>query len=223
VAASAAEVSELIRLLLRPGTEDAMWSAMLREDPNYAKIPAEQRGEAVRRAATSGRGAADEIRSQTGTADAARICDRAGVRVVVSAEPYVHGKIVQTSTYVHRQRIITIYQGSVDEMNRFLREQALGDILGIADVSPVYLTHELFHHLEESGRGRAADLLQVVTFAWGPVVRRSGIARMSEIAADAFAQRLLDLPFAPRLLDYLTVWIHDEAEGRRRLQALAEL
>ena len=40
-------------------------------------------------------------------------------------------------------------------------------------------------------------------------------------AADAFAQTLLGLSFAPRLLDYLTVWIHNQDAGRRGLTALA--
>jgi hypothetical protein len=43
---------------------------------------------------------------------------------------------------------------------------------------------------------------------------------MSEIAADAFAQTLLGLRAAPRLLDYVTVWIHNPDAGRRRLGAL---
>jgi hypothetical protein len=175
----------------------------------------------VEQAAEYGRGAARDLRARLGAAEPAALSERLGVQVVWSDNPYVFGKIVQTSTYAQRARTVTVYTGSVEEMNRFLAAQGLIPILGISDVGPVYLAHELFHHLEEDSLGRAANLVQVTNFKLGPLVRRSGIGQLSEIAADAFAQTLLGLSFAPRLLDYLTVWIHNQEAARRRFAALA--
>ena len=212
---------ELVTAILQRGSDVALWLAMLPEDPVYGKIPADLRRPAVEQAVEYGRCAARDLRARLGAADPAALSERLGVRVVWSDDPYVFGKIVQTSTYAQRVRTITVYIGSVEEMNRVLAAQGLVPILGISDVGPVYLAHELFHHLEEDSLGRAANLVRVTTLKLGPLVRRSGIGQLSEIAADAFAQTLLGLTFAPRLLDYLTVWIHNQDAGRRRLAALA--
>jgi hypothetical protein len=216
-------VVELVTAALRSGSGDTLWLAMLPADPVYRRIPADRRRPAVEQAAEFGRRAARDLRARLGAVDPAALGERLGVRVVWSDDPYVFGKIVQTSTYAQRLRTITIYTGSVEEMNRFLAVEGLGPILGISDVGPVYLAHELFHHLEEGLLGRAANLVQVTILKLGPLVRRSGIGQLSEIAADAFAQALLGLSFAPRLLDYLTVWIHNPEAGRQRLSALAGL
>jgi len=213
-------VVELVTAALRSGSADALWLAMLPEDPVYGKIPADLRRPAVEQAAEYGRRAARDLRARLGAAEPAALCERLGVRTVWSDGPYVFGKIVQTSTYAQRARTITVYTGSVEEMDRFLAAQGLIPILGISGVGPVYLAHELFHHLEEDSLGRAANLVQVTNFKLGPLVRRSGIGQLSEIAADAFAQTLLGLSFAPRLLDYLTVWIHNQEAGRRRFATL---
>lgn len=217
------ELGELVRAILRQRAEVNLWLAMLREDPVYRKIPEDLRRPAIERAAAYGRQAAQDSASRYGTTDPMAISQRLGVQVIFSDEAYLFGKIVQTSTYVHRTRTIKIYTGAVAEMNAFLAQHGLEEPLRIENVTPVYLAHELFHHLEEDSLGRAADLLRVVTFKWGPLVLRSGISQMSEIAADAYAQALLQLPFAPRLLDYLTICIHNEENGRRQLAALANV
>jgi hypothetical protein len=215
------EVARLVVAALARPVDAALWAAMLREDLVYAKIPADLRQPAMERAVATGRQAALECGTRHGTTDPIALVEKLGIRLVESDAPYVYGKLVQTSTYVHRTPTITLYTGAIEEMNRFLADQDLAGLLGIGDVRPVYLAHELFHHLEEASLGRAATLVQVITFRFGPLTLRSGIAQLSEIAADAFAQRLLDLPVAPRLLDYLTVWIHNEAAGLRGLTALA--
>jgi len=214
-------VAELVSTVLQRGAGVVLWLAMLPEDAVYGKIPADLRRPSVEQAAEYGRRAARDLRARLGAADPAALGEQLGVRVEWSDGPYVFGKIVQTSTYAQRLRTITIYSGSVEEMNRFLAAEGLVPVLGISDVGPVYLAHELFHHLEEDSLGRAANLVRVTTLKLGPLVRRSGIGQLSEIAADAFAQTLLGLTFAPRLLDYLTVWIHNQDAGRRRLAALA--
>ena len=217
----ASEVTALVTAALQRGVDFKMWAEMLRGDVAYRKIPADRRKVVVEQAIGYGREAARQMKARHGTADPGRLSTRLGLQVVESAEDYVFGTVVMTSTYVHRQRQITLYMGAVTEMNAYLARHDLVDILGVADVGPVYLAHELFHHLEESTLGRAAKLSRVTTFKLGPFAMTSGISQLSEIAADAFAQELSSLPFAPRLFDHLTVYIHNPEEGRRRLTALA--
>jgi hypothetical protein len=215
------EIASLVEAVLRQKTAEDLWALMLCEDPVYGKIPKDLRREAVLRAAQFGRQASEGVVARLGTMDPMAIVQALEVRLSWSDEPHVFGKIVRTSTYAHRTRTITIYTGSVEEMNRALAAPDLLSLLEVRDVGPVYIAHELFHHLEEEGLGRAANLFRIVTLKLGPFALRSGIGQLSEIAADAFTQKLLGLRAAPRLLDYLTVWIHNPEAGHRRLGALA--
>ena len=216
----APDLATLIEQTLRKTTAEDLWRLMLQEDPVYRKIPEDLREEAVSQAAAVGREAARGLRARVDTRDPETIAGKLKVSIVWTQEPHVFGKVVRTSTYTHRTRTITLYQGAVEEMNRMLAG-GVGTVLGVANVGPVYLAHELFHHLEEDGLGRAADRLQVTTFQLGRFAVRSGIGQMSEIGADAFSQDLLGLHVAPRLLDYVTIWMHNPEVGRRRLAALA--
>ncbi len=216
----AADLAPLLDRIVGTTAAERLWRQMLEEDPVYRKIPDQLRGEAVARAAGLGREAARGLPDRFGTRDPEAIARQLGVSIISSTDPHVFGKVVRTSTYTHRSRTITIYRGAVEEMDRILAD-GLSRGLGLSSVGPVYVAHELFHHLEEESLGRAADRMQVTTFKLGPLVHRSGIAQMSEIGADAFSQALLELRFAPRLLDYLTIWLHNPDMGRRRLAALA--
>ncbi len=218
--AERADAQRLVLAVLESSADTLLWAAMLSEDPVYERIPTAVRASAVERAAACGDRAAEECRTRHGTSDPPVIAAQLGIRVIHSEEPCTYGNLVQASTYSPRIQTITLYTRAIDEMNRFLADHDLAAPLGVPDVRPVCLAHEIFHHLEETSLGRAAGLIRVVVFRWGPLTRKSGIAQLGEIAADAFAKRLLTLPVAPRLLDYLTIWIHNPAAGRQRLANL---
>jgi hypothetical protein len=214
------DLSALVTACLQEGSEERLWAAMLCEDVVYRKIPEEKRPVAVKEAAEHGRRAAIETFQRFGSRDPIAISGDLGVQVVFSDEGHIFGKIVQTSIYTHDTRTITLYREALKEMNEFLSKNGLAELLGVDSVEPLYAAHELFHHLEEGAVGRGSDLLTIDTFKLGPFRLRSGVRQMSEIGADSYTQTLLCLPFAPRLLDYLTIWIHDEKAARHRIYAL---
>jgi hypothetical protein len=77
-------------------------------------------------------------------------------------------------------------------------------LLGNATTEDVFTAHEFYHHLEATrpevpiARRHQATLLKIGKWRW-----RTGIAMLSEIAAGAFAQALLDLPCHPKVLDHV--------------------
>jgi hypothetical protein len=79
-------------------------------------------------------------------------------------------------------------------------------LLGQATAQDVFVAHELFHHIEATrpdvpmARRYRPTLFRIGGWHW-----RTGIAALSEIAAGAFAQGLLDLPCHPRVLDLLAL------------------
>ena len=87
---------------------------------------------------------------------------------------------------------------------------------------PVYLAHELYHHFDLArGEGSIVQCNRVVLFQLGRFRWTSGVAAIAEIAAGAFAQRLLGLRFHPKLLDLLAAYEANPASARRMAQALA--
>ena len=78
-------------------------------------------------------------------------------------------------------------------------------LLGSATLRDVFIVHELYHHAEAISPGSdcpapSADAVSNWQLAW-----RTGIAALAEIAAGAFAQSLLDLPYHPRVLDLVAL------------------
>ena len=71
---------------------------------------------------------------------------------------------------------------------------------------PIFLAHELYHHFDcLRGSERLARRHTVEIFGIGDWHWTSGLTSLCEIAAGAFAQRLLGLPFHPKVLDLLLV------------------
>ena len=87
-------------------------------------------------------------------------------------------------------------------------------LLNLEDCSPVFLAHELYHHLARSAprppfsRAYRVTLLQLGRWRW-----TSRIASLEEIAAGAFAQSLLGMKFHPRLIEPL--WVRQEHGGEQ--------
>jgi hypothetical protein len=77
-------------------------------------------------------------------------------------------------------------------------------LIGRATPRDVFVGHELFHHAEAvRSETPIARRYQPTLFRIGGWHWRTGIAALSEIAAGAFAQTLLDLPCHPRVLDLI--------------------
>ena len=87
-------------------------------------------------------------------------------------------------------------------------------VFNLEDCRPVFLAHELYHHLARSAarapfsRTYRVTLLQLGRWRW-----TSRIASLEEIAAGAFAQTLLGLKFHPRLIELL--WVQREHGGEQ--------
>ena len=102
-----------------------------------------------------------------------------------------------------------IYTRGLAPLDRALADGLAKRLLGEATVEDVFIAHELYHHLEATrpevpiARRHQATLLRIGKWRW-----RTGIAMLSEIAAGAFAQALLDLPCHPKVLDYLARPLH---------------
>jgi predicted Zn-dependent protease with MMP-like domain len=180
----------------------ALGLAQLRQDPQYPRINADRCGALVDAALEDGRALADRTRELWGDVPAI-VAVRCGVPVVHSEEDAGFGSVVVYADYASLPPSITLYRPAIRGLDRLLachsaRARKIGSTV------PMFLAHELYHHFDcLRGSDRLARRHTVKIFGVGAWHWTSGLSSLAEIAAGAYAQHLLGLPFHPKLLDLL--------------------
>jgi hypothetical protein len=163
------------------------------------RLAEDARPAAVRQALAAGRETARRLRAAHGTADPFVLAARLQVAVSWCGEPPGLGSIVRIAEYLPRPPAIRLFAESL---------RAVGAADPSLAVAGIYVAHELYHHLEATGLAPASAPARVTLARLGRWRWESGIPALSEIAAHAFAQALLDLVFFPGALDRLAVSPH---------------
>ncbi|HKB84506.1 MAG TPA: hypothetical protein VKD04_15035 [Burkholderiales bacterium] len=177
----------------------------LREDPQYRRIPVERRLALVEAALKDGRSLADRTRNLWGH-DPATIATRCNVPVIRSGDDAGFGSVIVHAEYVTRPPSITLYVPAIRRLDKLVGENGIAACRCVGGTLPIFLAHELYHHFDcQRGHTRLSRRHAVNLFGLGPWHWTSGLSSLSEIAAGAFAQQLLGLPFHPKLLDLLLV------------------
>ncbi|MEO8004674.1 MAG: hypothetical protein ABI771_07195 [Betaproteobacteria bacterium] len=190
----------------------SLGQALLREDPQYERIPVGHRVLLVGAALDDGRSVASRIARLWGS-EPAGIAARRNIPVVESDANGGYGSVVVYATYTSGPQRITLHRPAIARLSAFaqahisefpagLRMDAAA--LDIAAIKSIFIAHELYHHFDcLRGNARLSRRHAVKIFSIGPWKWTSGLSSLGEIAAGAFAQRLLGLPFHPALLDVL--------------------
>ncbi|HIU75833.1 MAG TPA: hypothetical protein IAC62_08130 [Candidatus Pelethocola excrementipullorum] len=111
---------------------------------------------------------------------------------------------------------ITIFLDSIQAAQSAITEQNLTRLVGNVSVSEVILAHEIFHYIEEKNkheiftRQYKVDLWSLKIFK-----NQSTIRCLSEIAAMAFAKKLLNLSYSPFVFDVLVAYSLDHKLGEK--------
>ena len=196
-----------------PADACALGLLQLREDPQYPRIPDDRRIALVEAALEDGRSMAQPIRSQWGT-DPAVIASACDVPVHCCQRDAGFGSTVVYADYSARPPAITLYVPAIQALDQSISRRG-GNYGGGAGTLPIFLAHELYHHFDcrrgsaRLGRRHAVKIFSVGKWHW-----TSGLTSLCEIAAGAFAQELLGLPFHPKHLDsFLQVEVVSELEG----------
>ena len=175
---------------------------ILREDAQYRRIPGRQRVALVQAALDDGRSLADQISSRWGR-DPSAIASNCNVPVRRSHEDGGYGGTVFYAEYIARPCGITLYLPAIQKLDRLIAGQ--GQSYGrTAGTLPIFLAHELYHHFDcQRGNARLSRRHAIPIFSIGAWHWKAGLSSLCEIAAGAFAQQLLGLPFHPKYLDSL--------------------
>lgn len=202
-AAGAAGSQSLLGSLPSGEEADLPLSLMeLRRDPMYRRIPEERRLWYAERSLRDGREAVE------GTEPLAigELLERAGIDVrIEGASGGMFGSALRAQIdWTGKVPRIVVYRESM----RQLAEAAsafpgtFGELTAEA-AADIHLAHEYYHWLEYARGAFTAERLDPVEIRFGPWKRKASVRQCGEIAAHAFAKRLLKLPHLPNLLDYL--------------------
>jgi len=184
-------------------TARTLGDSLVSDDAMFQRAPPAMRSALVDAALSEGRACAESISLDLGT-DPWAIAPQLGVAVVESDEDAGFGTVVVFAAYTERPPTITLYRGAIERANKQLTASRERNMRNVEDCRPVFLAHELYHHLARNApsppfsRAYRVTLLQLGGWRW-----TSRIASLEEIAAGAFAQALLGLEFYPRLIELI--------------------
>jgi len=213
----------LVRLLTQAApsaTPQALGVLMLREDAQFSRIAAGRATALVDAALEDGRRMADSIRRRWGNEPDLIAC-QCNVAVCESDVEQGWATTVVYAQYLERPARITLFRPTVARMQRGLAQPEVARIAGVEQARPMLLAHELYHHFDARRDGPPlARQHRVTVLRLGPWRWTSGVVSLAEIAAGAFAQRLLELPWHPRWFDFITLFGANPAAARRLVAAL---
>jgi len=176
---------------------------MLKADLHAARLDDRAQAAAVADALADGADTANDIRFRFPGFSPGEIARAFGIPVEMNDGDPLVGSIWRFAEYRPRPPRILLYTRGLAPLEQALADGLATPLLGTATTEDVFIAHEFYHHLEATrpevpvARRHQATLLKIGRWRW-----RTGIAMLSEIAAGAFAQALLDLPCHPKVLDY---------------------
>ncbi|TWT08658.1 hypothetical protein [Reyranella sp. CPCC 100927] len=217
----AAALAELLALAGPVATPRALGLLELEADRQFHHIAAGDRHRLVDAALEEGASAARTIRRTFGLACPDDIAGRLGIEVKTIHGEGGFGTVAVFADHVLRPASVRLYAPALAALDACLDVYPDRDGLGATGTRPVFLAHELFHHLEGLRPAHAlAARHRVALFAIGPLTLTAGLSSLAEIAAGAFAQQLLGLRYHPKLLDVMALFGHDVTAAQRLVERL---
>lgn len=172
---------------------------MLQADPHARRLDPATQLAAVRDALADGAATAKTLRERFPDLAPHEMASELGVPIEATDDDPLAGSIWRFAEYRQRPARILLYSRGLAPLDRAVTGRLAVRLLGQATPQQVFIAHELFHHAETIRSDTPiAQRYQPTLFRIGGWHWRTGIAALSEIAAGAFAQSLLDLPCHPR-------------------------
>jgi hypothetical protein len=108
--------------------------------------------------------------------------------------------------YDHHRRLIAVQEDSLLFLKETCEAAGLGPV-GRVDMLAIHVAHELFHHLEETGKVAMSAYYQLKDLSvWRRMIARlyngPSLLILREIAAHSFVTRLLGLSVSPAWLEH---------------------
>lgn len=190
------------------GMTDLQWGryAFSRE-PLEGKFNQEQKDAYTLKSSACGREWARRMKQNYGVVSARELARKLNLKVKTPSMPSGGGQVV-FAQFVEPDEI-TIFTDCIKQAGKIVKESGCA-LLEETILMETLLAHELFHVVEEQNAGVIYTRTEKIELWRKPFSNLSSISCLSEIAAMAFAQELLELPYSPYLLDVLLVYSYDK-------------
>lgn len=198
-------VEQILQDLAQLSKDDWCQYAFSR-DPITRKIPDDAKRSYMEQAASCGVSYAHRVKELYGTDNPEQIAAKMGIDVSYPALPKSKFRILFAE--FRAPNTIHVYTDTLEKCAPLLDNAEVAKILTPdINIRKVLLAHELFHVIEEIHRKEIYTRTERIRL-WkiGPLHNDSPILALGEIAAMAFAQELLQLPFSPYILDVFLVY-----------------
>lgn len=220
---SAADLGAFLRTYEAHLTPQALGGLILECDPSAARIGPLERRRLVNVALHDGEELAEAAAKQWGR-DPFAMAAACGIPVIESDADGGYGSTVVYAEYGGKPPRVILYRTALLRLDRYLAQPNVGNLFGIRSARPALLAHELYHAFDlERGRNALAQRERVRVLRLGRFTWTSGLPALQEIAAGAFAQRLLRLRLHPKALDLLTLYDASPAAALPMALAVARL
>ncbi|MDR2976595.1 MAG: hypothetical protein LBV19_04720 [Streptococcaceae bacterium] len=173
------------------------------EDALSSKIPSEELEAVIVDSLKNGIDSARQIKAQFHEKTIAEIVESHEIKL-----DYVDMMTQEDFTSIGSFELpnhILINQGLVKKQGTFFQESEI-NFLTFDYWKEIVLAHEFFHYLQEKDKGMFVNNYQVSVWGKVPFGPKSKLEVLSEIAANAFAQELLELIDYPGLIDMILVF-----------------
>ncbi len=170
------------------------------EDPISGKISDDIRTEIIEKSAQIGYDLADDIMRKSPNKSVMERIEENNIELVLD-DSESSMKFVYFGTY-ETDGPITLYQGNLAKSEQLLEDIEI-DWLTIEQVGDIILAHELFHYYEDVYPEMYTNTKEIELWKLGPYTHKSKLICPSEIAAMAFAKKLLNLDFNSSAINYL--------------------
>jgi len=162
----------------------------LAKDKNFLRIPEQDRIKLILEALSIGEEIADSISKEYQTSDPRKIAELMGIKISGG-----ESGSFKKSEYRKKEKEIVIFRDTLERLTSEITVPELSE-----RILRFLIAHELFHHIEET---QMVPIYKRFKFK-GKLWFKFYIKGLSEVAAQAFIQKLLDLEFSPYVFDYLT-------------------
>jgi hypothetical protein len=215
------ELAGLLQCVRGRATPQALAFQILKSDILFHRLRPGQWPSLIQAALGDGVRTADRARARFHTTDPWAIAASLGIPVERADEEAGYGRVRLYAEYVSKPPIIRLYGPAMARLNRYLANRAINEIVGTIDAVPAFIAHELYHHFDAAyPSGPLKRRHQILVLRIGRWSLESGLASLAEIAAGAFAQTLLDLPFHPKLFDVIALFDDNPAAASAMVQAI---
>lgn len=155
---------------------------LLQNDPEFRKIPADEVDSVFEHAWEIGVQAAEKLlAAYKPPVDFFEIAAHEQIKIISKTEDNVAANIRFYSEFYPKLKEIYLYDGSI-------RLWCAANGLSLTNGRMIILSHEFFHYLEHKELGWVSKSRQVYMLKIGSLeIGKTGIAALSEIAANAFA------------------------------------